>query len=50
MIPSNEITLNLEDTLQVLRVIDTLEELDDVQDIYSNLHVAEEMLEQLEVA
>jgi YebC/PmpR family DNA-binding regulatory protein len=50
MVPSNEITLSLEDTLQVLRVIDTLEELDDVQDVYSNLHVAEEMLEQLEVA
>ena len=49
MVPSNEITLNLEDTLQVLRVIDALEELDDVQDVYSNLHVAEEMLEQLEV-
>jgi YebC/PmpR family DNA-binding regulatory protein len=50
MVPSNEITLSLDDTLQVLRVIDALEELDDVQDVYSNLHVAEDMLEQLEIA
>jgi YebC/PmpR family DNA-binding regulatory protein len=49
MVPSNEITLSLDDTLQVLKVIDALEDLDDVQDVYSNLHVAEEMLEQLEV-
>jgi YebC/PmpR family DNA-binding regulatory protein len=50
MVPNNEITLSIEDTLQVLRVIDVLEELDDVQDVYSNLHVTEEMLEQLETA
>jgi YebC/PmpR family DNA-binding regulatory protein len=50
MVPSNEVTLSLEDTLQVLKVIDLLEELDDVQDVYSNLHVADEMLEELEIA
>ena len=50
MVPSNEITLSVEETMQVLRVIDVLEDLDDVQDVYSNLHVPEEMLEQLEVA
>lgn len=50
MVPSNEVTLSLEDTLQVLKVVDLLEELDDVQDVYSNLHVADEMLEELEVA
>ena len=50
MVPSNEITLSVEETMQVLRVIDVLEDLDDVDDVYSNLHVPEEMLEQLEVA
>jgi len=48
--PSNEISLSLEDTLKVLKVIDLLEDLDDGQDVYSNLHVAEEMVEQGEVA
>jgi len=50
MVPSNEITLDVADTLQVLKVIDLLEELDDVQDVYSNLHVSDDILEQLEVA
>ena len=50
MIPSNEVTLSVNDTLQVLKVIDVLEDLDDVQDVYSNLHVSEELLGQLEIA
>ncbi len=50
MIPGNETTLNPQDTMQVLKVIDNLEELDDVQDVYSNLHVSDETLAQLETA
>jgi YebC/PmpR family DNA-binding regulatory protein len=50
MIPNNEIALSTEDTLQVLRVIDALEELDDVQDVYSNLAISSDMMEQLEAA
>lgn len=49
-IPTNEMELNVEDTLQVLRVIEAVEELDDVQDVFTNLHVSDEALAQLEEA
>lgn len=48
MFPINEMELDLEDTMQVLRVVDALEELDDVQDVYYNLRVTDEALEKLE--
>jgi transcriptional/translational regulatory protein YebC/TACO1 len=50
MVPTNELKLSAEDTLQVLRVIEALEELDDVQNVYSNLHVSDEALAQYEAA
>ena len=50
MIPNTEIELNPADTLQILKVIDAIEELDDVQDVYSNLSIPEEMLAELEAA
>lgn len=50
MVPNHEVDVDVEDTLQVLRVIEALEELDDVQDVYSNLHLSEEALSQLEMA
>lgn len=50
MVPTNELELSPEDTLQVLRVIDALEDLDDVQNVYSNLHVSDEALAQFEAA
>jgi YebC/PmpR family DNA-binding regulatory protein len=48
MIPNQEMELNVEDTLQVLRAIDALEELDDVQNVYSNLKVSDEAIAALE--
>ena len=50
MIPTNEIELGPEDTLQVMRLIEILEELDDIQNVYSNLHVSDEALAKLEAA
>jgi len=50
MLPNNEIELSVEDSLQVLKVVDALEELDDVQDVYSNLKLTDEVVAQLEVA
>jgi YebC/PmpR family DNA-binding regulatory protein len=47
MDPNQEIELNLEDTVQVMKVIDILEELDDVQEVYSNLRITDEALEGL---
>lgn len=46
MVPNNELALEIEETIQVMKVIDALEELDDVQEIYSNLDLSEEALEQ----
>ena len=50
MFPTNEIALNPSDAAQVMRVIEALEELEDVQDVYSNLHISDEALAELEVA
>jgi transcriptional/translational regulatory protein YebC/TACO1 len=47
MDPNQEIELDLEDTIRVMRVIDLLEELDDIQEVYSNLKVSDEALEKL---
>ena len=48
MDPNQEVELDLESTIQVMKVIDTLEELDDVQEVYSNLKISDEALEGLE--
>jgi YebC/PmpR family DNA-binding regulatory protein len=50
MIPKQEIELSPEDAVQVLKVIETLEEMDDVQNVYSNLKVSDEALAALESA
>jgi YebC/PmpR family DNA-binding regulatory protein len=48
--PTNEIELAPSDTAQVLRVVEALEELEDVQNVYSNLHISDEALVELEAA
>lgn len=50
MMPTNEVELGTEDTVQVLKVIEALEELDDVQNVYSNLRVTDEAMAQMEAA
>lgn len=45
MDPNQEIELDMDDTLQVMKVIDLLEDLDDVQQVYSNLRITDEVLE-----
>ena len=50
MFPKNEIDLNPSDTAQVLRVVEALEELEDVQNVYSNLRITDEALQELETA
>jgi YebC/PmpR family DNA-binding regulatory protein len=49
MVPKQELELDVSDTLQVMRVIEELEEMDDVQNVYSNLKVSEEALAELAV-
>ena len=48
MDPNQEVELSLEDTLQVMKTIDILEELDDIQEVYTNLKISDEALEGLE--
>jgi YebC/PmpR family DNA-binding regulatory protein len=48
MVPNQEIELSVEQTMQVMRCIEALEELDDVQNVYSNLHISDEVMASLE--
>jgi YebC/PmpR family DNA-binding regulatory protein len=47
MDPNQEIELDLESTKKVMKVIDLLEELDDVLEVYTNLKISDEALEGL---
>ncbi len=48
MLPNQEMDLEVDATLQVLRTIEALEELDDVQNVYSNLHISDEAMAKME--
>jgi len=50
MFPNNEVELSPDESIQVYRVIDALEELDDVQDVFSTLSISDEVMAQLEAA
>jgi YebC/PmpR family DNA-binding regulatory protein len=50
MIPTQEIELGVDETLKVMKLIEALEELDDVQNVYSNLKISDEALASLEPA
>jgi YebC/PmpR family DNA-binding regulatory protein len=49
-VPKNEIELNHKDTMQVVGVIEALEELDDVDQVYSGLSISDEALAELQAA
>ena len=50
MLAANTIPVSdTEDARKILRIIDTLEDNDDVQDVYSNFDIADELMSQLEV-
>jgi transcriptional/translational regulatory protein YebC/TACO1 len=50
MLPNSSIELPVDQTLQVMRVIEAVEDLDDVQQVFSNLHVSDEAVAQLAAA
>ena len=50
MSPKQEVELNAEDSVQVLKALEAIEDLDDVQNVYSNLKVSDEALAALESA
>ncbi|MGA4815570.1 YebC/PmpR family DNA-binding transcriptional regulator [Pseudomonas aeruginosa] len=47
MIPSTTATLDLETAQKVLKLIDMLEDLDDVQNVYSNADIPDDVMAQL---
>jgi YebC/PmpR family DNA-binding regulatory protein len=46
--PNQEMELSPEDTMQVMRCIESIEDLDDVQNVYSNMSISDEVLASLE--
>jgi YebC/PmpR family DNA-binding regulatory protein len=50
MVPTNEVELEVDDTIQVLRMVEALEELDDVQSVFSTLYVSETAVAKMEEA
>jgi YebC/PmpR family DNA-binding regulatory protein len=47
-IPNQPMELSKEDTLQVLRVVDALDELDDVNNVYHNMVVSDDIYDEME--
>ena len=50
MIPKSVTSLTADKTIQTMRLIDTLEELEDVQQVYSNLDISDEVMVEYEAA
>ena len=48
MIPDNEVTLDKSNAKKMLNLIDKLEDHDDIQDIYSNYNIPQEVREEIE--
>jgi len=48
MVPQTTMQLEEKETVRVMKLIDALEELDDVQQVYSNLDITDEMIAQYE--
>lgn len=48
MVPTNMMDLETQNSVQVLQVIEAMEELDDVQNVYQNLNISEEAISALE--
>ena len=46
-IPHNTVSLSLEDSKKVLRLVEKLEDDDDVQKVYHNLEITEELAKAL---
>jgi len=50
MVPKNTLQLAPDEAIKVMRVIEALEDLDDVQQVYSNLAISDELMEMYEAA
>jgi len=50
MVPKQEVELDVEATLKFMKMVEAIEELDDVQDVFHNVKVSDEALATLEAA
>ena len=50
MVAKQEIELDVESTLKFMKMVESIEELDDVQDVFHNVKVSDEALAALEAA
>jgi YebC/PmpR family DNA-binding regulatory protein len=50
MVPKQELELSVDHTVQVMRALESFEDLDDVQNVFSNLKVSEDAVAALEAA
>jgi transcriptional/translational regulatory protein YebC/TACO1 len=50
MIAKQEMELDVESTLKFMRMVEAIEEMDDVQDVFHNVKVSDEALAALEAA
>jgi len=48
MLASTEVDLDAENAEKLMNVVDSLEDLDDVQNVYSNANISDEVLAQLD--
>ncbi len=48
MVANQEMELEMDQTMQVMRCIEAIEELDDVQNVYSNMRISDEVMAALE--
>jgi YebC/PmpR family DNA-binding regulatory protein len=48
MLPNQDVDLGVDETLQVMRAIEALEEVEDIQNVFSTLHISEEAMAALE--
>ncbi len=48
MMPNQEVEIGVDETVQVLKVIEALEELDDVINVFSNVKISDEAMEAME--
>ena len=47
MVPKTQIDLPVEQTTAVMRLVERLEDLDDVSRVYTNVHISDEVLAQV---
>jgi len=50
MVPKTSVTLDVKGATQALKLLDRLEELDDVQNVYSNADISDEVMEAVQAA